>query len=147
MGIYHVFFKHWEKIKTNFLLNLGLLSSAFLNNDVNLKSNFNSKWSPKSECTNQTLRTWLQHTLFSFSHGPSLFAPCYLPYIRYGISLFMCVIFICSISLFIFAIRFSSVIQSFFFRLTHFCAVTNNELNAVTCSVGNRKIYSKKSLR
>ena len=42
-------------------------------------------------------------------------------------------------SLLIFVVRY----PNFFFRKAHYCAVTNNESNAIAWSVRNRKIQSK----
>ena len=53
-------------------------------------------------------------------------------------------LFICGNSWFIFGIRYSCELFEVFFRITHFCAVTNNESNAITCSVPNRKMHSKR---
>ena len=40
--------------------------------------------------------------------------------------------------LFVILIRYSYALFEVFFRMTHFCAVTNNESNAITCSIRNR---------
>ena len=83
--------------------------------------------------------------------GGSLHALRYLPNIRYGISLFIFLIrysyavFRYSYSLFVIHIRNSYALFEVFFRITHFCAVTNNKSNPIR----NRKNRSKrlKSLR
>ena len=82
--------------------------------------------------------------------GGLLHALRYLPNIRSLLWYFVIHIrnslFMCDISLFIFGIcnsLFICVIRSFF-RIALFCAVTNNESNAITCSVRNRKIDLKR---
>ena len=71
----------------------------------------------------------------------SLHALRYLPNIRYV------VVFRYSHLVFVISIRYSKFFC--FFLITLFCAVTNNESNAILRSVRNTKIHSKrmKSLR
>ena len=84
------------------------------------------------------------------SHEGSLHALCYLPNICYSLWYFAIhirnLLFICGILLFIFtfATRYSYLLFICVIRIAHICAVTNKESNAITCSVHNRKIHSKR---
>ena len=82
----------------------------------------------------------IRYSLFVIRY--SLFAIRYsLFVIRYSLFAIRYSLFVIRYSLFIFVIHLRY--SKFFFLLTHFCAVTNNELNAIKRSVRNKKFIQK----